>query len=64
MKTNKNASIHRFHDQVAISFEGAGTVYLSPKMAKKIANQLNKYARDCEKINFSNSQLTTKDLRD
>lgn len=54
----KNASIHRFHDFVALAFPGEGeTVYLSASEARSIAKALCDAARNVERVPFIASEF-------
>lgn len=56
----KEVRVYRFHSQVALHLAtAADTQYLSPKLAIKLANQLTKYARDCKRVPFVDSELGT-----
>ncbi len=57
--TQRNASIHRFHNKVALSFSSTDQLYLTPEMALKLSEQLAIYAKDCQSTKFTSSQLNT-----
>lgn len=62
MKTQENASLHRFHNLVAVSFTDTNTLYLTPELAQKLSDQLAIYAKDCNTTRFVNSQLNTVEI--
>lgn len=49
--------IHRFRNTVALSVGDGGTVYVSPSMARTIANQLEECAMDVDVRKFGASQF-------
>lgn len=56
----KNASLHRFHDFVALSLPGNGeTLYLNSKEAKELAKALNKIAKSVTSEGFIESTVGT-----
>lgn len=56
----KAASVHRFHDYIALSLPGTGeTCYIPADAARKLARALNRYARSVEKEKFFESALGT-----
>ena len=53
-----NARIHRFRDNVAVSFDGEGeTIYMDASQAYRLAEQLINYAADCRNTKFTDSPL-------
>ena len=58
-----NASVHRFHDRVALSLPGSGeTVYLEPKEAAKLAKLLTEGARSVRNETFGQSNFGTHEI--
>jgi hypothetical protein len=53
------AQVHRFHDKVAIYIGTGETVYLEPKLARKIAKALNSCAKDIGARKFTDSSFGT-----
>lgn len=63
VKTTDKASIHRFHDKVAISLPGQPTSYFSEEFAWKLGNALKEAAADISKNKrFADSAFTTKEV--
>lgn len=56
MKTKLTANIYRFHDLVALSFDGTDTMYLTPAMAEALAGLLQKGANDVLRYAFTESK--------
>ena len=59
------ARVHRFHDSVAFDIAGPDpteTLYLSPALARDLGVELIRFARDCEKVKFTESRLATVEL--
>lgn len=47
MRAQPTARIHRFHDQIAISFtDSVDTLYLTPEMAASLADELKHFAEN------------------
>jgi hypothetical protein len=59
METTKNASIHRFRDLIAVRIGKAATEYLTPEMARKLAESLAKFADDVDLRKFTDSGMGT-----
>jgi hypothetical protein len=59
VKQTSNARVHRFHEWVAVHFSGTETAYLSPSLAWQLAEELMRYAADCEAVKFSKSEIGT-----
>ena len=53
METTKNASVHRFHDRIAVRIGMAATEYVTPEMARKLAVSLAKFADDVDRRKFT-----------
>jgi hypothetical protein len=53
METTKNASVHRFHDMIALRVGNSATEYLTPEMARKLAVSLARFADDVEHRKFT-----------
>ena len=49
-KTQQQARIHMFRSLIGLSFDDTEQLYLTPAMAKKLATELNRFAKDAEKI--------------
>ena len=64
IKTEKTARVHRFSDCIALHTEGTPTVYLSEKMARKMARALLDCARDVKGRKFTDSQFGTRDIEE
>lgn len=47
--------VHRFHDSVALSINGADTEYLTPGVARETARALRAFADDVERVRFTAS---------
>jgi hypothetical protein len=59
----KNAHVHRFGDNVAISLPGEGeTVYITAAEATKLAKVLNACARDIKACKFSASPFVSTEI--
>jgi hypothetical protein len=55
-----NASLHRFHEFVALSLPGKGeTLYFNAKEAKELAKALNKIAKSIDTESFLESEVGT-----
>lgn len=48
MKTEENARLHRFNDNVALSFPSTTQLYLTPEMANQLGNELKRFAKNCK----------------
>lgn len=46
MKTQTSARLHQFRDTVALSFPDTEQLYLTPKMANQLANELKRFAKN------------------
>jgi len=57
------ASVHRFHDTVAVYIGMGETIYLSAKEAAALARALNACSRDIKKSSFVNSEFKTTDIK-
>lgn len=58
MKTEPYARIHRFNDNVALSFPSTPQLYLTPKQANQLANELKRFAKNAE--NKESKWITTR----
>lgn len=56
------ASVHRFHDCVAVYLANGRTVYLRPAEAGALAKALCECARDIKKNEYSRSQFKMADI--
>ncbi len=59
MTTNEpSARLHRFHNSVAVSFNGAPrTFYLSAALARQLGEELLRYAREVGTTEFTESTI-------
>ena len=55
----ESAELHRFHEKVALSFEDTHTLYLTPNMARLVAEALTQLADDCDAVKFTKSNIST-----
>lgn len=58
-KSKEYASVHRFHDQVAIYVGTGETVYLAAHEADQLGKALVRFAKDTKNNTFQESQLHT-----
>lgn len=56
------ASVHRFHDEVAVHVGDGQTTYLSAKQARKLARALNKAAKSVETESFLKCSNVTAEI--
>ena len=64
MITKTHARIHRFRDKVAISLGTGDTIYLSEKMAVKLAAILLSYADDIKTVDFIDSEFNATEINE
>jgi len=55
----KHVRLHRFCDLVAFDFTETETLYISAKMARQFARQLNRITKNIEQIPFTKSSVPT-----
>lgn len=57
------ASVHRFHDKVAVYVGDGGTTYLSAKQAEALAKALRACAKSVKTEKFSESNFNTAEIK-
>lgn len=62
MKLVQNLRIHRFNNAVALDGDGIDTVYLTADMARKLAEELTRFASDVGRHHFTASSLNTVEI--
>ncbi len=64
MVEQQSVRVHRYFDSVALQAGESPTLYLSPRLALQLATVLRRFALDCQRVRFAQSDLLTVELEE